>query len=453
MRKTRILWLPVLASSLMAANLDEIRAALVNRVEEGKRAVGIVAGTVDAAGRHVESYGRVSRETDQKPDGDTIFEIGSMTKVFTSLVLADMIERGEVKPDDPVARYLPENAGVPARGGKQITLLDLSMQISGLPRLPSNLAPADPLDPYADYTGERLLDFLAGYKLQRDIGAKYEYSNLGVGLLGFALARRAGMSYEDMVRRRILEPLGMTSTAITLSPEQKKRLATGYNVGLEPAEPWNFDALAGAGAIRSTANDLLKFLAANMGLIDTPLKAAMARMRSVHRETGLPGLEIMMGWHVWHKYGTDIVWHDGGTGGFRSWAGFDPARKTGVVVLCNTFLAMDDIGLHTLENRWPIATFSPPKQRAEIALSPDAAARVSGDYQFAPGVLLTVTREGARMFAQLTGQPPVEIYAESESEFFLKAVDAQLTFKLDRSGKVTAVVLHQNGINQTAIRK
>jgi len=451
--KTSIILLPLLISTVMAANLDDIRAALVNRVDEGRKAVGIVAGTIDASGQHLVAYGKIDRKSDRPPDGDTVFEIGSLTKVFTSLLLADMVERGEVNLDDPVAKYLPAGAKVPTRGGRQITLLDLSMHISGLPRLPKNLDPADPLNPYADYTGARPLDFLAGYTLTRDIGEKYEYSNLGAGLLGFALAHRAGMTYKELVRRRILEPLGMTSTAITLSDEQKQRLATGYNTGLEPTNLWDLDALAGAGALRSTANDILKFLAANMGLTDSPLKSAMARMQSVHRETGLADLEVLMAWHEWHKYGRDIVWHDGGTGGYHSWAGFDPAGKTAAVVLCNTAFDVQDIGLHAIESRWPLAKFPPAKQRVETVLPPEAASRVTGEYRFSPKISLMVTQDGPRMFVQLTGQPKVEIYAESETEFFLKAVDAQLTFEIDKSGKVTGVVLHQNGRDQLAIRR
>ena len=452
MKAICVLMLLLLAMSVMAADLDELRAALVNRVDEGKKAVGIVVGTIDANGRHLTAYGKIARNSDRTPDGDTMFEIGSMTKVFTSLVLADMIERGEVNAGDPVAKYLPVDAKLPSRNGKQITLLDLSMQISGLPRVPTNLDPADPANPYADYTPARLLDFLSHYGLTRDIGEKYEYSNLGVGLLGFALARRAGISYEEMVRRRVLEPLGMTDTTITLSAGQKKRMAAGHNAGLEPSPLWDFDALAGCGALRSTANDMLKFLAANMGLVDTPLNAAMARLRSVRHDTGIADLRIMMAWHQWQKYGAEIVWHDGGTFGFRSWMGFNPATKTGAVVLCNTAFDVQDVGLHAVDSHWPMAKFGPPKEPVEIVISAEAAERVSGGYQFAPGVVLKVTHEGPRVFVQLTGQPKFEVFAESDTEFFLKVVEAQLTFLKDGSQNVTAVVLHQNGIDQRAAR-
>ena len=344
----------LLASGAAATDLDEIRSIMTNRVDEHKT-VGIVVGMINEKGRTVIGYGRIAKDADPKPDGDTVFEIGSITKVFTSLLLADMVERGEVKPEDPVAKLLPPSVKVPERNGRKITLLDLSMQISGLPRLPNNLRPADFANPYADYDPPKLYAFLSGYELKRDIGEKYEYSNLGAGLLGHALALKAGVSYEGLVRKRILEPLGMTSTSITLSDSEKRRLATGYNPSLNPVKNWDFDALAGCGALRSTANDMLKFLAANLELTDTPLKTAMRRMRSVHRETGVDDLEIGMAWHIFHKFGTDVVWHNGGTYGYRTFAGFNLVSKTGVVVLSNTFFDCDSIGFHALESRYPVA--------------------------------------------------------------------------------------------------
>jgi D-alanyl-D-alanine-carboxypeptidase/D-alanyl-D-alanine-endopeptidase len=374
-----------------------------------------------------------------------VFEIGSITKVFTSLALADMIERGEVKPDDPVASFLPPGVKVPSRNGRQITLLDLSMQISGLPRLPDNLKPADPVNPYVDYDAARLYDFLSRYTLTRDPGQKYEYSNLGAGLLGQALALKAGMSYEELIRRRILAPLGMTSTSITLPDPLKKRLAPGYDGSLHPAKNWDFAALAGCGALRSTANDMLKFLAANLELTGSPLKAAMRRMRSVRKETGVPDLEIAMAWHILTRFGGDLYWHNGGTAGYRSFAGYNLEKKEGVVVLCNTFLDNDDLGRHILESRYPVATF-----QKEIQVDPAVLERYAGEYELTPSFKIAVTREGARLFIQATAQPRVEIFAQSEAEFFLKVVDARITFVQDASGKVTELILHQGGMDQKA---
>jgi CubicO group peptidase (beta-lactamase class C family) len=431
-------------ASLGAADLHQI---LADRVDVDKKAIGIVVGTIDANGRQITAYGAASKSGAVPLDGDTVFEIGSITKVFTSLLLADMVERGEVKLDDPVAKFLPPSVKVPSQGPRQITLLDLSMQMSGLPRLPTNMKPSDPENPYADYTPQKLYEFLSGYTLTRDIGSKYEYSNLAVGLLGHALSLRAGMSYEDLLRKRIFEPLGMTSTAIALSPALQKRLAPGHNAGLDPVKNWDLDALAGAGAIRSTANDMLKFVAANLEVTDTPLKTAMRRMRAVEKPTGVADLDIAMAWHIWKKYGDTIYWHNGGTAGYRSFAGFDLAKKTGVVVLCNTFFDIDDIGLHWLEPQFTIAKF---EKRNEITVEPKVLDRYVGEYQFSPKFSISVTREENHLFAQATGQPRFEIYAEKPNEFFLKVVDAQITFDSDESGKVTDLVLHQGGANQKA---
>jgi D-alanyl-D-alanine-carboxypeptidase/D-alanyl-D-alanine-endopeptidase len=437
-------WVFLSGASLGAADLAEIRALIANRVESG-RAVGIVVGIIDEKGRQTVGSGRLSINGPQAPDGDTVFEIGSVTKVFTSLILADMIEKGEVKPDDPVAKFLPNTVNVPGRNGRQITLLDLSMQVSGLPRLPSNLKPANPANPYVDYDAPKLYDFLSHYTLIRDPGEKYEYSNLAVGLLGHALALKAGVSYEALVRQRILAPLGMNSTAITLGDAEKKRLAPGYDASLRPASNWDFAALAGCGALRSTANDLLKFLAANLELTDTPLKAAMHRMRSVRRQTGMPDVEIGMAWHIYTKFGADIYWHNGGTAGYRSFVGFDPAKKQGVVVLCNTFVDNDDLGRHILESRYPAETF-----HKEIQVEPAILERYVGEYELTPNFKIVVTREEGRLFVQATAQPRLEVFARAETEFFLKVVDARITFVKDDSGKVTGLVLHQGGMDQKA---
>ena len=202
----------------------EIPKILAGRVGAESNGSGIVVGIVDANGRRIFSYGSLAKNDARKFDGDTVFEIGSMTKVFTSLVLMDMVRREEVALTDPISKFLPESVKVPERNGRKITLGDLSTQSSGLPRMPNNFTPKDPDNPYADYTVQQMYDFLSGYKLTRDVGSQYEYSNLDVGLLGHVLSLRAGMSYEALVRSRICDPLGLKDTRVTLSDDQKKLL-------------------------------------------------------------------------------------------------------------------------------------------------------------------------------------------------------------------------------------
>src|SRR5580693_3912321 len=194
----------------------EIRKILADRVGAENAGIAIVVGVIEPKGRRIVAYGSPAKDDKRPVNGDTIFEIGSMTKVFTSLVLMDMVQKGEVALTDPVAKYLPSTVKVPERNNRKITLQDLSTQSSGLPRMPSNFTPKDPSNPFADYSVEQLYQFLSSYQLTRDIGAQYEYSNLGVGLLGHVLTLRAGVDYETMVRSRICEPLGMNSTRVTL---------------------------------------------------------------------------------------------------------------------------------------------------------------------------------------------------------------------------------------------
>jgi len=424
---------------------DEIRALLRQRIDEQHRGVGIVVGVIGPTERRVVSWGTFDGGA-KKVAGDTIFEIGSVTKVFTSLLLADAVNRGEVALDDPVSKFLPANVKVPERGGKKITLLDLATHTSGLPSTPNNLVPKDPSNLYADYTVGQLYDFLSSYTLTRDIGSQYEYSNLGVGLLGIALARRAGMDYEALVKSRITGPLGMKDTTITLSSEQKERLAPGHNAEGRRVPNWDLPAFAGAGALRSTANDLLIFLSANLDLRKSPRPPAMAAMLKPRRPTSIPATQVALAWHITTSPGSEIVWHNGGTGGYRSYIGFDPKRRVGVVVLANMFTdtGVDDIGRHLLDASIPLA--APPKQHKEIALDAVQLEPLTGRYELAPGFVLTVTRSGNQLFAQITGQPKWEVFAEGPHDFFYKVVDAQLTFQ---DG---AVVLHQNGRDTTAKR-
>ncbi len=422
----------------------EVHKILVDRIDAQHQGVGIVVGLVDPSGRRIVAYGTFDKDK-RAVDGDTLFEIGSVTKVFTSLLLAEDVVRGDVKLDDPVAKYLPSEVKVPERGGKKITLVDLATHTSGLPRLPTNMHPKDLSNPYADYSVKQLYEFLSAYELPRDIGSRYEYSNLGAGLLGVALSRQAGTDYETLVRKRITAPLSMTSTAISLTSALKQRLAPGHDRQGERVPNWDLPALAGAGAIRSSANDMLTFVSANLGLTESPLATPMALMLKTRRPTGVPGLEVALAWHISSRNGREIVWHNGGTGGYRSFIGFDPKARIGVVVLANMFTdsGVDDIGQHLLDPTVPLV--GPPKERKAIAVDPKVLERYVGSYELAPNFVLTVTREGDHLFAQATGQGKNEIFAESERDFFLKVVDAQITFQTDASGATTGLVLHQAG--------
>jgi CubicO group peptidase (beta-lactamase class C family) len=418
----------------------EIRKIIHDRLA-GRTSVGIVVGVIDADGRRVIAEGVLDAGDKRPLNGDTLFEIGSVTKVFTSLLLAEAVQRGEVALTDPVAKFLPSDVKVPERGGKKITLLDLATHTSGLPRLPTN-SRFDGPNPYAGYTSKQLYDFLSGYQLPRDIGSKFEYSNLGAGVLGNALSRRAGMDYETLLRTRITAPLGMKSTAITLSDALKQRLAPGHDVTGARVSNWDLGALAGAGAIRSTANDLLEFLAAELGYTKSPLAAAMAAQLVPRRPTGAPGLSIALAWHVLTTpAGNEVVWHNGGTGGYHSFAAYDVKSRAGVVVLTNIAASIDEIGMQILD---PSAR--PKPGHALVVVDPKVLGRYVGRYALTPDFIITVTHRDGLLFVQATGQQPFELSADDEKNFNLKGVNAQITFEGD------GLILHQNGAHKPAKR-
>ena len=418
----------------------DVRDHISQRVKEGD-CVGVVVCVVDEHGSCCASEGRRSLSKDDKVDEKSVFEIGSITKAFTGVLLADMALRGEVALDDPVQKYLPDGAKMPKRGDKQITLRDLSTHRSGLPRLPDNIESADPDNPYADYDEKRMLDFLSKHELSRDIGEKYEYSNFGAGLLGYVLARKSGKTYEQLVTERILAPLNMKDTGIALSDGMKARLAMGHSEGKQ-VKNWDIDALAGAGALRSTPLDMTSFVEFNLNSkpTDTPLSKAFQASYKDPVNTSTPGLSVGLGWHIWNKHGTKIIWHNGGTGGYRSFCGFAPDKKLGVVVLNNSDADLDAVGLHVLEPKWEL-----PQIRKTVKVSGATLEPYLGHFEITPELIIHITREGDQLFGQVTGQPKFPVFPESETKFFFKVVDAQITFVKSEKGSVDHLILHQNG--------
>lgn len=417
-----------------------IKDILVRRIDAERNGVGIVVGVIDQSGRRVVAHGRFGRRSRREVDGDTLFEIGSITKVFTSLLLSDMALRGEVALDDPVDKHLPAGVAAPERAGRRITLTDLANHTSALPRMPANFAPKDIDNPYADYTVEQLYAFLSAHTLRRDIGAEYEYSNLAAGLLGHVLGRRRGTDYERLVQERIAGPLGMRDTVIGLSPAHQQRMAHGHDADRRPAHVWDLpDALAGAGALRSTANDLLTFLAVVLGYRAAPIKAAMdAQLAFPMRPTGQPGFSVGLGWHATDSERGRAIWHNGGTGGFRTFMGVNPALGVGAVVLTNTgsLGGGDDIGGHLLMG----APISPPaKPRRSIRVAPAILDGYAGRYRFSPEAWIDIWRRGDALIANVSGRGDATIFAASRKHFFWRAADAELWFETDPNGRAVAL--------------
>jgi D-alanyl-D-alanine-carboxypeptidase/D-alanyl-D-alanine-endopeptidase len=325
---------------------DQVIASIQDRIN-GELNPSIVVGVVDPEGSRYFTFGKKSRRG-EVPDEHTVYEIGSISKVFTCIILSKLAADGKVSLADPVQKYLPDSVKMPTRNGV-ITLEDLATHLSGLPRLPSNMSPADPQNPYADYSLAQLHSFLTNYELDRDIGAAYEYSNLAMGLLGQVIGVAShSSSYEALLGETVVEPLSMSHTGITLSPEMQAKLASGHSLGRE-VKNWDIPTLAGAGAIRSCLEDMIRFISANLGLVNSSLYDAMTESHK-SRHDKVPGnMEVGLGWHIAKGSDGDIIWHNGGTGGYRSFAGFVKEKQKGIVVLTNSTESVDDIGFHLLD--------------------------------------------------------------------------------------------------------
>ena len=345
---------------IAAPATEPIRTALEQTVGARNKVAGTVAVVIDESGTSRIAYGS-SGVPNVALDVHTVFEIGSITKVMTALMLVDMAARGEVAVDDPVGKYLPPSVTLHERG-RPITLLDLATYSSGLPKLPGNLPPnwwVNP-NPFADYSVDKLYDFVSGYVPKYEPGTHFDYSSLGFGLLGIALARRAGKSYEELLIERVCDPLGLTHTRITLSADMQKHLAQAHDLNLKPTPLWDFlPALQGAGAARAGVNDVTAFLKACMGLVHAPLSGSLARLLETRRPTNLAGTHAGLGWFISSDGKEEIAWKSGLTGGFNTFIGFSTRRRCGALVLSNFVWQPLDVGTTAMGMKFISPGFDP----------------------------------------------------------------------------------------------
>ena len=443
------LLLPAAASAQHFPSDADLTAVIEERVEKDG-GMAMVLGVMEADGStRIVHYGDAGEGA--RPLGSrSVFEIGSITKAFTGILLAEAVARGEVALDDPVSKYLPDGVTVPSRNGREITLLDITTHRSSLTRMPTNMVPTG-TGAYPKYTIDMLYEFLSGHELRRDIGVEYEYSNIAVALLGHALERAANKTYEQLLRERILDPLEMRTTSTKVEGAVREWMTVGHDGRGLVAEYRNWPNLPAMGAIRSNAEDLLRFVAANTGVSTSQIERAM-RVSHEARNAVNDNTDIGFNWHVM-KFGEKrIITHGGATQGFRAFIGFDPDLGVGAVVLANSPIAIRDIGLHLINPDIPLRD-APVADRVEVAVSSDVLEIFVGEYELRPGFAINITLEEGGLFAQGTAQNKFPVFPESETKFFARAVNAQLTFTTNESGAVTGMILHQNGTDRPARRR
>ena len=332
--------LKITSDELSGDEVDQFVRQL-GTAEHGTRSTCMMIGVARGQAARYFAFGKLP--DGKAPDRETIFELASVGKTFTGILLADMVLRNDVSLDTPLKDLLPPETVIPTLDGRHITLVDLATQSSGLPNLLSNFKPSNPLNPYADYTVAQMFEGLRSVKLAARPGRSYAYSNLGFGLLGHALAEKAGQDYELAVVETLCNPLGLDSTRMTLSDEMKVRVAKPHD-GEKPVEVWEDTTMPGAGSFLSTAKDMTTFMQAHWdetssdsagGSADR-LRVAMKTAVRKRRKTDVPATAIGLAWHIDSENALDIVWHNGGAGGSRSYVAMLPESKIGVVVLANT---------------------------------------------------------------------------------------------------------------------
>ena len=409
--------------------------ALLKEYVDDSAAIGASVGLIDQGKIEFFSYGKKSVDRNELVSENTIFEIGSITKVFTTLILMDMVTKGEMKLDDPIEKYLP-GVTVPEMEGQKITLRHLATHHSGLPCWPDNVIPKNPpLNPYDDFTIEILYDFLNHYTLKRTPGAQFEYSNVGMGLLGHILCLKTGKSYEQLISNNISKKLEMNNTSISLTAEMQKQFAKGHHLG-KTVEHWHLNqALEGAGALRSNVRDMTKFLEANIGILNSPITDLL---KGCHKQQcfAWPDTNIGLGWIISHSENADVIWHNGGTGGFRTFLGFNPKTKKGVVVLSNsTEVWPDQFGLNLLDPE----TYKKPVVDVVLAQDLDYLKRFEGVYEIVENdqkIEVALNLSESKLIYVVPGGK-LQLIPEAYCIFGLKEAAAQkFKFTLDESGKV-----------------
>ncbi|SHN09332.1 CubicO group peptidase, beta-lactamase class C family [Cyclobacterium lianum] len=416
----------------------EVVESIEKRIANGVTPSMAIA-LIDTTGTTFFNFGKAS-EGGQAVDQHTVYEIGSISKAFTGVLLARQVLDGDIKLEDEVNRFLPEGVTAARKGQAEITIGHLADHTSGFPRMPDNFAPANPNNPFADYTVDQMYAFISDFEPTREVGDAYEYSNFAQGLLGHILAQNKDMNYEDLMVQVIANPLGMGDTRIRLTDSMQEHLAPGHSGG-QLVENWDIPTLAGAGAIRSSAADMARFIAANLRYFESELAEAMALSHKVrHRKAG--EMKVGLGWHIKEGKDGDVIWHNGGTGGYRTFVGFVKETGVGVVLLTNSSTGSDDIGFHLLDPGSKLADIKSGTQAVDVAES--TLEEYVGVYELAPEFSITISREGMQLYLQATAQPRFELYAESDSLFYLTVVEAKVSFER-KDGVVESLALFQGG--------
>ncbi len=414
---------------------------------------GIAVGVASPEGTWLAGFGETALGSGVAPDGDTLYELGSITKVYTGLLLADAHLTGVVRLTDPLAAHLPRGTAVPSVADRPIRLVDLATHASGLARLPSNLR-ADAADPYAAYGAAELYAGLAAARPTRAPGEAYAYSNFGAGALGHALVRAHGFAdYEALTIARLCVVHGFDDTRVRPTPAQMARLAPPHDAALMPGKSWGFDALAGAGALRASTRDLVAFGRLFVaGALHTHAAAAALTLCEHSRAPGGPPMGL--GWHFQDRLEGlgRVAFHEGQTGGYHSVLLVAPQERIVVTLLTNAPVqGLGRLGVALLRAAGGLAV-EPEAITPRGATAPEALAELPGKYRAGFLDSITISAEDGVLFAQRTGHPRVRLHAVGADRYAFRVLDGTLSVDRDADGAVNGLVWEADGERVSAKR-
>ncbi len=423
---------------------------------ENRMVDGLSVGYLEGKHWGIVHLGTANRAK-KKADNLTVYELGSVSKVFTSLLLADAVVRGEIDLNAAADVANPGGIQLPSRNGHSINWFDLSTHRSGLPRLPGNLPLTDLKNPYREYDSKKAAAFLNQYELPRQPGDLQEYSNFGASVLGYLVAQNAGKPYQQLLRERIAKPLRMTDCTVSLSSDQRKRIATPHDQFGSATALWTFADLPGAGGIHATMRDMMRFAKAQLTPPTGTLGEAIELAWKQHRDADVSGPAMGLGWMIAGDGQTR--WHNGGTGGFHSSLFINRESECAVVVLCNTAVMneVDQLAMQLIRKAAGQEVKLEPSDTSDddasdLAIDAELRRRLVGRYQLNPNFIFTVRDRDGHLMIGITNQPTQEVFPDSPTRWSYRGIDATLEFKLTKIGRAKSLVLHQNGAQQTARR-
>jgi CubicO group peptidase (beta-lactamase class C family) len=426
---------------------ENIKRNVKSRIDNGY-SVGTALAFIDGDQVEYFSYGYKDTTKKEAVSQKSTFEIGSVTKTFTALLLADLVEKRVIALDDPVEKFFPDSVEIPNYLGRKITFVDLATHMSGLPREPINFHPTDLNNPYAAEDVKKLYDGLRDYQLTRGAN-KYEYSNLGIELLGQTLVLTSGKSFEKMLQEIICDPLQMKET----STKNDNPLLTTGHMGTTPVAHWDLRALQPAGGIRSNVEDLVKFVKAQMGLSRTDLATAI---ELTQRPMALINGNTRIGlvWNITSVGNDEIISHSGATGGYRAYIAFSKKTKKGIIILNNSGQHQDDLGMYFFDQAVKVSSATHPILVPSLRLRANVGIyKLSREFNGKTlNQQLDVKLENNQLFVKSGGLPYVPIYPKSESVFFTKGPEAFIEFIRNKDGRVDKMLLSQAGRTFTAFR-